>query len=99
MSNLRRLDRLQSLFPPPDQRDIVAVHLQHAGAALPEGSLIVDYQDANAGFDFAGYGERIAGAAVGSGNDLPLGLGERTDHPVTPGQTADAVGLTQIRIG
>src|SRR6185503_818942 len=85
--------RLQGLFTPTDQRDIVAVHLQHAGAALPQGSLVVDDQHANAGFDFAGYRQGIAGAAVGSGNNLPLGLGERTDHPVAPGQTAHAVGL------
>ena len=85
MSNLRRRDRLERLLPPADQRDVVAVHLQHAGAALPQGSLVVDHQDPDAGFDFTGDGERIAGAAVRSRKCIPLGLGERTGHPWTPG--------------
>ena len=33
---LAPLDRLERLLAPPDERDVVAVHLQHAGAALAQ---------------------------------------------------------------
>ena len=74
-------DRLQRLLAPADQRHIVAIHLQHAGAALPQRALVVDDEHPNAGFDFTGNGERIACGALGDGRGLPLRLGEGIGHP------------------
>jgi hypothetical protein len=62
---LAALDCVESFFPPSDQRDVIPVHLQDAGAALPQSALIVNHEDPDAGFDFGGDSERIAAA------DLP----------------------------
>jgi hypothetical protein len=48
-------DGLERLFPPPDQSHVVAIHLEHAGAALPQRALVVHHEHSNAGFDFTRY--------------------------------------------
>jgi hypothetical protein len=73
-------DRLQRFLTPSDEGHIVAIHLQHARAALPQGPLVVDDEHSDAGFDFAGYGEGIAGTTLSNGRDLPFCLGKGADH-------------------
>ena len=89
----------ERLLPASDQRDIVPVHLEHAGAALPQGALVVDDEHPNAGLDLAGDGKRIAGCALGSSGTIPVLLNERISHPAyPPGGPRYAVGWTQTRL-
>ncbi len=44
--------RFQRFLPPADQRDVVAIHLQHAGTALPKGALVVHDKHPDAGLYF-----------------------------------------------
>ena len=53
---------IQRLFAAAHQRHVVAVHLEHAGAALTQGALVVDHEHPDAGLDLARNGEGIAGA-------------------------------------
>src|SRR6476620_1260443 len=87
---------LQRLFASPDQRDIVAIHLEDTGATLSQGALVIDHQDADAGLNLTRDGERIAGCAIRTGRNLSFGLREGTDHASRlPGETAWAVGSLQ----
>ena len=49
-------DRLERLLAPADQRHVVPVHLEDAGAALPERTFVIHHQHSDAGFDFTGNG-------------------------------------------
>ena len=77
-------DRLQRLLTPPHQGHVVPIHLEHAGAALPERSLVIHYQDPDAGLDLAGDRERIPGGSLRNGRDDPILVDERIGHPYTP---------------
>ena len=69
----------RSPWVPADEGDVVAVHLENARAALPQGALVVHHEHADARLDFAGNGERIARGV----RRLAAGvrLRERVGHP------------------
>ena len=57
---LAALDRVDRLLAAADQGHVVAVHLEHAGAALAQGALVVHYKDADARLDLGGNRQRVA---------------------------------------
>jgi len=59
---LAALEELAGFFAPSGQRNGEAIHLKHAGAAFPQGPLIVDEQDPDVGFDFRRNRQRIPGS-------------------------------------
>ena len=88
---LPALDRLERLFAATDERHVVSIHLEHAGAALAQRALVVDDEDPDAGLDLAGNGEGIARRRVGGRRARPILLGERVGHPGLLGQDRNAV--------
>jgi hypothetical protein len=77
---LAPLDRLERLFAAADEGDVVAIHLEDAGATLPQCALIVHHEHPDARLDFAGNGEGITGR-VGRLAAGALRLRERVGHP------------------
>ena len=51
---------LERLVAAPDEGDVVAVQLEHAGAPLAQGAVVVDDEDPNVGLDRRRNRERIA---------------------------------------
>ena len=76
---LAPLDRLDGLLASADDGHVVAVHLQHAGAALPQGPLVVHHEDPDAGLYLARDRQRIA-RRLRSRSARLVGLREHVGH-------------------
>ena len=77
---LAALHRLQRLFAAADDGDVEAVHLEHAGARLAQGALVVHHQDPDARLDVGRDREGIAVGLIWA----RWGRGCGTRHALTP---------------
>ena len=73
-------DHLEGFLAAADQRDVVAVHLKNAGAALAQGALVINDEHADARLDFCRNRERIAKGWIGRRLRRPIVLSERVRH-------------------